>query len=85
MQIRVQTRSEFLINEPLSPNQDIMTRYIHFGELDKYSLNKVYLEIASHLLHQADQRSTPEVELIKDYSKVTFDKPINEKRYIFDI
>jgi hypothetical protein len=52
MQVRVQVNSEFIKRGNTDDIHDLMVRYIHFGELNKHSFNKVYLEISMFVKDQ---------------------------------
>lgn len=47
--------SEYVKKPSDNDAEDIMIRYIHFGELNKHSLIQVYLEIASFVTGGLDQ------------------------------
>lgn len=61
MQVKVQANPEFIKFPDKNDVHNLMVRYIHFGELNKYSLNKVYLEIANFIKEQHSEGEGTEI------------------------
>jgi hypothetical protein len=67
MQCRIFASSEYL-NGATDDIQEIMTRYMHFGELTYNSIVKVFLEVSNNLYNPPAQHTLEKVaskELIK--------------------
>ena len=61
---------------------DIMTRYVHFGNLTEESLNQVYIEIANHSLQYNTKTEKQTEKTIEDVFKRTNERESLNYRYL---
>ena len=82
MWIRVQAKAYHLDDSTNDDMVDIMTRYVHFGNLTEESLNQVYIEIANYSLQYNTKAEKQTEKTIEDVFKRTNERESLNYRYL---